>query len=89
MLIENIVLVNKLGLHIRAASKLVDVSNRFSSHIEITLESKTANAKSILNIMLLGATEGASLTIMIEGDDEEDALMTIKALIEGKFGEEE
>ena len=74
MLIEEFVLTNKLGLHVRAASKLVG---------------ETANAKSILHVMLLAATIGCSLSIVIEGDDENEAMSALRTLFESNFGEEE
>ena len=88
MLIENIILNNKLGLHTRAAAKLVELSSRFSSQIELSLDTKKVNAKSILNVMLLSAGNGSKLTITIVGADENDAMTALKALFEGNFGEE-
>lgn len=88
MLIENIILNNKLGLHTRAAAKLVELSNRFTSQIELTLESKKVNAKSILNVMLLSAGSGAKLTLTVEGADENDAMAALKALFNNNFGED-
>lgn len=88
MLIENITLNNKLGLHTRAAAKLVELSSRFSSQIELSLDAKKVNAKSILNVMLLSACSGSKLTVTIEGLDENDAMTALKALFDSNFGEE-
>lgn len=88
MLEEHFVLNNRLGLHVRAASKLVNLSNRFSSHIELTLNNKQVNAKSILNLMLLAAKSGCELTIKIEGEDESEAMDALKALFSSNFGED-
>jgi phosphocarrier protein HPr len=88
MLIENITLNNKLGLHTRAAAKLVDLSNRFTSQIELSLDSKKVNAKSILNVMLLSASSGSQVTITIAGTDENEAMTALKALFYSNFGEE-
>ena len=88
MLIENITLNNKLGLHTRAAAKLVDLSNRFTSQIELSLDSKKVNAKSILNVMLLSASSGSQVTITIAGADESEAMTALKALFYSNFGEE-
>lgn len=88
MLIENITLNNKLGLHTRAAAKLVELSSRFSSQIELNLDTKKVNAKSILNVMLLSAGSGSKLTVTIEGVDENDAMTALKALFDSNFGEE-
>ena len=88
MLEEHFVLNNKLGLHVRAASKLVHLSNRFSSHIELTLNNKQVNAKSILNLMLLAAKSGCELTLKIEGEDEAEAMIALKELFYNNFGED-
>ncbi|MCD6045403.1 MAG: ptsH [Gammaproteobacteria bacterium] len=85
---ENITLGNKLGLHTRAAAKLVELSSRFSSQIELSLDSKKVNAKSILNVMLLSASSGSVLTITAEGVDENEAMAALKALFDSNFGEE-
>jgi phosphocarrier protein HPr len=87
MLIESITLNNKLGLHTRAAAKLVELSSRFTSQIELSLDSKKVNAKSILNVMLLSASNGAQLIITIEGADENEAMAALKALFDSHFGE--
>jgi phosphocarrier protein HPr len=88
MLIENITLSNKLGLHTRAAAKLVELSSRFNSQIELSLDSKRVNAKSILNVMLLSAGSGSQVTITITGADENEAMTALKALFHSNFGEE-
>ena len=88
MLVENITLNNKLGLHTRAAAKLVELSSRFSSQIELSLDAKKVNAKSILNVMLLSAGSGSTVTINIEGVDEKEAMAALKALFDSHFGEE-
>ena len=88
MLVENITLNNKLGLHTRAAAKLVELSSRFSSQIELSLDAKKVNAKSILNVMLLSAGSGSTVAINIEGVDEKEAMAALKALFDSNFGEE-
>lgn len=88
MLVETVKITNKLGLHVRAASKLVDLSNRFSSHIELTLDAKKVSAKSILNVMLLAAGSGCDLTIKVDGADETEAMAAVKELFNNNFGEE-
>jgi phosphocarrier protein HPr len=80
---------NRLGLHARAAARLVQCAARFNSSIEILREDsrQTADGKSILSVLLLAATAGTTLTIKIEGADEERAADAIVELIEQKFGE--
>ncbi len=84
-----VTLTNKLGLHARAAMKLSELALRFSSKIMINYNDASVNAKSILNIMVLGATVGQSLEIVAEGSDEDEALKAMSSLIEQRFGETE
>ena len=86
---QNLCIVNKLGLHARAAAKLVTLAARFESHIELTCEGKQANAKSIMSVMMLAASKGKHLEITVAGNDAEHALGDIAALISGGFGESE
>lgn len=89
MLTEQVTIVNKLGLHARAAMKLVNMAGRFESDILITFKNREVNAKSIMNVMVLGASKGSNLTLTAEGNDEADAMTAIKDLINNKFGEHE
>lgn len=84
-----ITIINKLGLHIRASNLLVKTAQRFHSKIELLTQSKNADAKSIMSLMLLGASKGTTLTLRVEGDDEQQALTTICDLINNRFGESE
>lgn len=89
MIEERITLINKLGLHIRASNVLVNACQRFNSKIELIRGDKTADAKSIMNLMLLGAPCGTELTLRVEGDDEQAAFDAVKTLINDRFGESE
>lgn len=80
---------NKVGLHARPASLFVQEANKFNSTIMVTKGDTTANAKSILNVLTLGADQGSVVTIKAEGDDAEQALTAITALFENNFGEKE
>ena len=80
-------LVNPLGLHARAAAKLVDLANRFESHIEVSKGDQTADAKSIMGVMMLAAGMGSEIEIETAGVDEEEAMAAVRALIDDKFGE--
>ncbi len=81
-------IVNRLGLHARAAAKLVQTAGSFSSRVELEKEGQSVDAKSILGILLLAASQGTQVTVRCAGDDEEEALATVTALIAGRFGEE-
>src|SRR5207253_7421981 len=80
---------NKLGLHARAAAKLVHVAARFSSDIKIRKGDEEVDGKSILGILLLAAGRGTIITIKANGDDEAEAVEAIEKLIDAKFDEVE
>ncbi len=81
-----ILVVNKAGLHARAASRLVDITSRCASEVRIGHE-KMVDGKSILALMMLAAVKGTTLRIEVDGTDEEQALTSIVSLIENGFGE--
>jgi phosphocarrier protein len=87
MIREQVVISNKLGLHARAAAKLVHTASAFESEIYIGTDHEEVNAKSILGILTLAATKGTTLTVRVEGDDEQAAVAAILTLFEEKFGE--
>lgn len=80
-------LKNETGLHARPASQFVFTSSKFKSHIVIIKDGKEYNAKSIMGVLSMGASKGTILTIKAEGEDEQEAVEALKALIEGNFGE--
>jgi phosphocarrier protein HPr len=84
---EQVMITNKLGLHARAAAKLVHTASAFESEIFIGTEHEEVNAKSILGILTLAATKGTPLVVRAEGIDELEAVEAISALFAGKFGE--
>ncbi len=89
MLVLSIKIINKLGLHARASAKLTQVANQFESDIWIEKNDKKVNAKSIMGIMMLAASQGTDIKISTEGVDEKEALDSISALINDYFGEGE
>ncbi len=84
-----ITIINKLGLHARAAAKLVQLSNQFSSNISLEKDGEDANAKNIMEVLMLAGAKDTQLRIVAEGQDEMQALEEISALINNKFEEEE
>ncbi len=82
-------LVNRLGLHARAAAKLVHVTSRFTSQVSVRHDDEEVNGKSILGLLLLAAPCGSSLTFSVDGADEAMALDAIEALLKDRFGEPE
>ena len=89
MISEPITIVNKLGLHARAASKLVNCASQFESDVFVSKQGSRVNAKSIMGVMMLAASKGAELKLEIEGRDEQECRDAIVALIDGRFGEGE
>lgn len=89
MLTLSIKIINKLGLHARASAKLTQIANQFESDIWLEKNDKKVNAKSIMGVMMLAASQGTNIIIMTEGPDEKEALNSIVALINDFFGEGE
>jgi phosphocarrier protein HPr len=86
---RDIEIKNKLGLHARAAAKLVHTAARFKSDIKIRKGQEEVDGKSILGILLLAAGRGSTIMVKADGPDERDALDAIEALINAKFDEVE
>lgn len=82
-------MINKLGLHARAASKLVNAAARYESTVSLCFDGQQVDAKSIMGIMMLAASKGAELGLVVDGEDEEDALRAIVELFQKRFGEVE
>jgi phosphocarrier protein len=80
---------NKLGLHARAATKLVQLASRFPCDITIARDGQVANAKSVMGVLLLCGSQGTELEIEANGDRANEAITAIGALIDDKFGEGE
>ena len=89
MLTLSIKIINKLGLHARASAKLTQIANQFESDIWLEKNDKKVNAKSIMGVMMLAASQGTNITITTEGLDEKEALNSIVTLINDFFGEGE
>jgi len=82
-------IVNKLGLHARAAAKLTHVASGFESEIWISRSGRRVNAKSIMGVMMLAAGKGSKVKLQAEGGDADAALQALTALIADRFGEGE
>lgn len=88
MIREQILIQNKLGLHTRAAAKLVDLAKRYGCKIELNFRDRTVDCKSIMGVITLGAQKDHSVNIVLNGDDEQAAFDAITALVNNKFGED-
>ena len=81
--------VNKLGLHARAAAKLIELASGFESRIRICRDGHEADAKSIMRVMMLAASKGMSIEVVARGADAADAVEAIERLVAGRFDESE
>lgn len=86
---SEVTIINKLGLHARAAAKFVTLASRFTSEIRVQRGIKEVNGKSIMGIMMLAASQGTRLCLIASGSDEEKALQQLETLINQRFGEHE
>ncbi|MCG8336119.1 MAG: HPr family phosphocarrier protein [Proteobacteria bacterium] len=92
MLVEEIEITNKLGLHLRAATKLVQLASEFEAAITISCNEQFADAKSIMDVLMLAAIVGTIVKIEVSGDnseEEQDIINQLVALFQDKFGEDE
>jgi phosphocarrier protein len=87
MIKRTIKVSNKLGLHARASAKLTQAASKFQSSVWIARNGRRVNAKSIMGVMMLAAGLGSSVELETDGPDEQDAIDTIEALFDDKFGE--
>ena len=83
-----VTIINKLGLHARAAAKFVTTASSFSSHVDVARNGQHVNGKSIMGVMMLAAARGTELVIMTQGDDEVEAADSLVKLVEDRFGEQ-
>ena len=81
-------IVNRLGLHARAAARFVHTANRFRCRVQVSRDGRVMDGKSILGILLLAASQGILLEVSAEGEDETEAVDALVALVAGGFGEE-
>lgn len=88
MIEREVEIVNKLGLHARAAAKLVHTAGGFQSRVMVGKDGEEVDAKSILGVLLLAAGQGTLVTIRCDGNDEEAAMKAVTGLIADRFGEE-
>ncbi len=88
MLERELQISNRLGLHARAAAKLVQLLSGYRSQVTLTGRGREVNAKSIMGVLLLAAGPGVSLVIRAEGDDEAEAVAAAAALFERRFDED-
>lgn len=86
---KTFVIINKLGLHARAATQLVQLANTFAATVTLHLGNKQASANSVLGLMMLEGNQGKEVTVVSEGEQAAEALAAVEALIVGRFNEDE
>ena len=89
MIERELAIRNRLGLHARAAAKFVQTASRFRSAVKIRKNGEVVDGKSILGILLLAASEGTTISVAVEGEDEREAFAAVEDLIARRFDEEE
>lgn len=87
MPVANVTIVNRLGLHARAAAKFVQSASHYGCSVLVGRGEREVNGKSIMGMMMLAAAQGAELRITTEGEDDEEALRTLVELVDNRFGE--
>ncbi len=87
MLTLNLTISNRLGLHARASAKLTKLAGGFASEIHLSRNGRRVNAKSIMGVMMLAAGMGSEVHLEADGNDEQQAIQAIAALVNDKFGE--
>ena len=88
MITRDLQVLNKLGLHARAAAKVVFIANKFVSDITLVKDNKQADARSIMKILMLSASKDSIINITIDGNDEIQAMNSIEKLFQNKFDED-
>lgn len=89
MIIKTLIVTNKLGIHARPAGMVVDITSRAESAVFIIYEGARANAKSILNVMMLAITPGSEVKFEVDGPDEQEVMSQLEQLFYDRFHEEE
>ena len=88
MITKKLTILNKLGLHARAAAKVVSIANEFESTIIITKDGKNADARSIMKLLMLSASQGSRISVEVDCTDQKDAMKSIEKLFNNKFDEQ-
>jgi len=85
---RDLVIVNRLGLHARAAAQLVQLANNFKAEIQLIKDGTAVNAKSIMGLLMLAAPKGSQITLTAQGSDADEAMQQLEELINNGFGED-
>jgi phosphocarrier protein HPr len=86
---KELLIINRLGLHARAAAKFVSTAHRFTSSIQVERNGQRVNGKSIMGVMMLAASAGSRIELLVDGEDEARAVSALEQLLADRFGEGE
>lgn len=86
---QSVDVINKLGMHARAAAKFVNTASSFSSHVDVERNGQRINGKSIMGVMMLAAAKGCTISLHISGDDAEACMLALTHLVKNRFDEDE
>ena len=89
MIHKELLIINRLGLHARAAAKFVSTAHRFTSSIQVERNGQRVNGKSIMGVMMLAASAGSRIELLVDGEDEAGAVSALEQLLADRFGEGE
>ena len=89
MLNQDVLIINKLGLHARASAKLTQLASQYPCEVWLARNGRRINAKSIMGVMMLAAAKGSTINIETHGENEQEAMAALLALINNYFGEGE
>ena len=89
MIRKELLIINRLGLHARAAAKFVSTANRFASDIQVERDGQRVNGKSIMGVMMLAASRNSRIVLLVRGEDEAEAVTALEQLVADRFGEGE
>ena len=89
MMTKTFTIINKLGLHARAAAKFVTTASAHQANITVSRENRTVNGKSIMGVMMLAVGKGTEIEIIAHGSDEKQALDTLENMVLDRFGEDQ
>lgn len=89
MIERELTIVNRLGMHARAAARFVSLASQFAAEIELERGNRRVNGKSIMGVMMLAASRGSTVRLVVDGEDEAAAVDALAELIESRFGEPE
>lgn len=89
MIRKQLEIINKRGLHARAAAKFVNIANQFESTVSVSRNGRTVNGKSIMGLMMLATPKGEKIDVVIEGVDEQESYAAIKTLLQNRFDEKQ